>query len=440
MVAQRYVLDPLYGVIHPPPYVWELMLTPELQRLREIRMCNVNSLCITGASAVTRYEHVVGTAHLAERCLLSWPGVLPPDATRRIILAALLHDLKTAPFGHSVEYLLAGVGFSHESLEGFEREIVSSYQGGFPYWTSSADGVFFGEPRALHARLKSDDISAIDRMIGGGGPYGPLISGKGIDLDNIDNVYRMAYHMGICNPESRPVQLAQALSCEGGVLRITPAAQDLVQHWYDTRRRLYEYLLLNPDEFSAKCMLQRSLEDYLQANPGAETRTWAETDLELVLRLHQDEPPDRAWIKRLMNGGLFGCIGIYATRRIEAVEKYRSCEARRELERTLSQALSRGRRGESYDVALHLIWDVNKTERRITLATTEGSTITMGRSTSRVLIGAFLTNRNQMMHQLTMNPAVDGHRMVVHQALADAIGDQELQEVDLFGEAYVREP
>ena len=42
------------------------MLTPEVQRLREVRLCNINSLCITGSANTNRYEHSVGTAFLAQ--------------------------------------------------------------------------------------------------------------------------------------------------------------------------------------------------------------------------------------------------------------------------------------------------------------------------------------------------------------------------------------
>lgn len=52
----------LYGKIEFSALVYKCMLSPEVQRLREVRLCNINSLCITGSSNTNRFEHSVGTA------------------------------------------------------------------------------------------------------------------------------------------------------------------------------------------------------------------------------------------------------------------------------------------------------------------------------------------------------------------------------------------
>ena len=60
-----YIWDALYGKIDFSPFVYRCMLTPEVQRLREVRLCNINSLFITGSANTNRFEHSVGTAYLA---------------------------------------------------------------------------------------------------------------------------------------------------------------------------------------------------------------------------------------------------------------------------------------------------------------------------------------------------------------------------------------
>lgn len=60
-----YIWDALYGKIEFSSLVYKCMLTPEVQRLREVRLCNINSLCLTGSSNINRFEHSVGTAYLA---------------------------------------------------------------------------------------------------------------------------------------------------------------------------------------------------------------------------------------------------------------------------------------------------------------------------------------------------------------------------------------
>ena len=52
-----YIWDALYGKIEFSSLIYKCMLSPEVQRLREVRLCNINSLCITGSSNTNRFEH-----------------------------------------------------------------------------------------------------------------------------------------------------------------------------------------------------------------------------------------------------------------------------------------------------------------------------------------------------------------------------------------------
>ena len=49
--------------------------------------------------------------------------------------------------------------------------------------------------------------------ITGKGTLGKLLSGT-MDLDNIDNVCRLAYHMGIFNNKTLPIELAKSIWIE----------------------------------------------------------------------------------------------------------------------------------------------------------------------------------------------------------------------------------
>ena len=110
--------------------------------------------------------------------------------------------------------------------------------------------------RQLHSILTTRELSLVATFVDGNGDFGPLISGS-IDLDNIDNVYRLAYHIGLVRSGEVPLALASALSIDHGNLVAPETAEPLLWDWFEVRRRLYNFLLLNPDEFSAKCMLRR---------------------------------------------------------------------------------------------------------------------------------------------------------------------------------------
>src|SRR3972149_7911378 len=96
-----HILDPLYGTFTLPNDIERFLFTPEMQRLREIRLSNVDSINLLGISSVSRYEHSIGTAYLA---LLSARQLnLSKKDTYVLVISALFHDIASPPFGHTTE-------------------------------------------------------------------------------------------------------------------------------------------------------------------------------------------------------------------------------------------------------------------------------------------------------------------------------------------------
>ena len=404
MISGRYVYDALYGPMTYPDYVWDAALCPEFQRLREIRMCNINSLCLTGGSNISRYEHCLGVAHLALECLSSWPLGPSVEETQRVVLAALLHDVGSSAFGHSVQYVIANQGFEHESL----YDIVSGHaeDGGFAYRRALAEPIYFGSPRRLHALLDDSSLRAISDMVEGKGEFGPLISGT-LDLDNIDNVFRLAYHVGLTRDGSAALRLARCLSVHNGKLTLGPGSEGLLREWYDVRRRLYEFLLLNRDEFSAKCMLEEALEFTAAHDPAC--FRWNDVDFELLEKLSTSSDEARQIISRLAVGDLYGCAGIFSCPDLAVYDSLKNPYFRSDLESALEVAIRATANGPFRKAipALHVIKDVNKTQRKITLPCLDGTEVTVGVPTRRILIGVFFKNVRLSMAKLTSEQTAD---------------------------------
>lgn len=411
------------------------MATPEVQRLREVRMCNINSLTLTGAGAVHRFEHSVGTAHLASICADAWPGGLPLQDRRIMEAAALLHDVGSAAFGHSVEYVLDSRGFRHEALV----EIVASGRtedNTFSYRHASLGPLFFGARPALMQVLGSD-LGPVGEAVAGHGPIGPVISGS-IDLDNIDNVYRLAFHMGLVEPGDKPERLASAMHVRDGVLVIHHDALDLLDDWRVTRAHMYRYLLLNPDEFAAKCMLERALFSAVGDDPRA--FRWHHVDYGLMERLAEVNATTRDIISRLMLGSLYGCLGLFETGDLHRAGEWTTLPTRSSIERELSDLVRKvgGRPFKSGTVAIHLIRDVNKTERHVECVTTDSRRVSFGRASRRWLIGVFLTNTTHDVNQIEVG-ALD--RRGVTAALRTWLKEYfhgDVHELEPYGEAEDR--
>ena len=279
---KRYIYDSLYGKIYLDPVIWEVFATPEIQRLREVRLCNINSLCLTGGANINRFEHAIGTVYLAQQCLEDWPLVTAQER-KVFLLAALLHDAANAAFGHSLEYILSSEGYSPE--QGFKAAITGSAEAEYIYKNSAHEKFFFDVQRSLGNKITDEEFNDISSIIRGEGRFGQLINGT-IDLDNIDNVYRLAYHIGLISKTETPVKLAKSMWTERNNLIIKDGSDDLIEEWYKVRKNLYLLLLENPEEFSAKCMLSEVVELDRRYESGEKSKfSWNNTDYEVLVKL-----------------------------------------------------------------------------------------------------------------------------------------------------------
>ncbi len=104
---RRPIRDPIHGLIEREPDEIRVMNTSTFQRLRRIRQLAMAHLVYPSAMH-TRFEHSLGTLHLAGRICtrLKDFGDIDDAGMRLIRLAALLHDVGHGPFSHVSEYLL----------------------------------------------------------------------------------------------------------------------------------------------------------------------------------------------------------------------------------------------------------------------------------------------------------------------------------------------
>ena len=106
------IRDPVHRDIPLTTEELRVLDTAEIQRLRSVRQLGAAHLVYPGAQH-TRFEHSVGTAHLALRMAESANGVrdtrgasfggYDPQELRVIRIAALVHDCTHLPFGHNIE-------------------------------------------------------------------------------------------------------------------------------------------------------------------------------------------------------------------------------------------------------------------------------------------------------------------------------------------------
>ncbi|WP_192876308.1 HD domain-containing protein [Rhizorhabdus dicambivorans] len=365
------------------------MFSPEFQRLRYVRLCNINSLYLTGASEPKRFEHCLGVYHLAD--VWARERSLTLRETSIVRAAALLHDLLTGPFGHSFQYVMEDNPFEQR----FEHTNIAHGVSSRFLKLVRASAHFGGRPfevASLLGEISADVFEAVE----GKGPFGSIISGT-LDLDNLDNVVRLAFHMGLCNDEDRalPLKLTPLIETREGRLAVREHAKPLLERWFDIRRRQYELLLLDRGEFSAKAMLTLAVEMAAEANLiGPDD--WTLTDDELLEKLRERSVGDNQAIgqivRRLRVGDLFECVGVWRSDAIDLYNALSDAHSKRELERSIEAQLA-GKGAPKVKVCVHYILDARKTCRALSYYDlASGSEKMIGHDSRSLLVGVFLTN------------------------------------------------
>jgi hypothetical protein len=253
--------DTLYGRVQLDDDVAELSLTPMVQRLRHVRLSNIDSIDMPGIANLSRYEHVLGVAHLASQ--VGFRSRLSALERTVVQASALLHDWAITSFGHLVEEALqyVGTGFDHaerlreitseetpEEIGGLSRQILAGRETGLVKWARKITG---------SDREAQELVDSIAQHIRGQGRFGRIISGD-IDLDNIDNVFRMAYHMGLHTDVQAPIRLARCIvGCDdrSGEPIFQRSARSDIDLWRTSRSAVYEHLMLAERDFAGKCMI-----------------------------------------------------------------------------------------------------------------------------------------------------------------------------------------
>ncbi|MCX5998689.1 MAG: HD domain-containing protein [Chloroflexi bacterium] len=121
--------DQIHADVHLSPLEIKVIDTPDFQRLSGLKQLGTAYLLYRGARH-TRFEHAVGTVamtqqlvDLVNRAAQTPDGKIPNDALVIARLCALLHDIGTVPFGHTLEDESGVVTTRHDSPERLSRFI-----------------------------------------------------------------------------------------------------------------------------------------------------------------------------------------------------------------------------------------------------------------------------------------------------------------------------
>src|SRR5689334_16639071 len=246
------IRDPLWNNIAVDALAMRLVDTAAFQRLRYVRQLGLAFLVYPGATH-SRFEHALGTYHLARRALalLDERGVLrevPRQACATVRAAALLHDIGHYPFSHALEEIGA---LHHEEVarplitEGAVAEALRTGMG--------AD-----TPNEVMALIRGESTSPLQRLISGS-----------LDLDKLDYLRRDAFMCGVPYGEIDVDRLLNSLTMVRGdaglEIGIVEKGLSALESLLFARYQMYRNVYWHHAVRSATAMYKRLVEDAVNA-------------------------------------------------------------------------------------------------------------------------------------------------------------------------------
>lgn len=380
--------DPLYGEISLPGYLSDILNSWHVCRLRYVRLLNVHSLALPPLGETSRYTHTLGALHLAS-ILLRANGVSEDDQIARLLFTALcLHDAGTPAFGHSLERFMA----QPHSMDHVGAVLLSicgrTSVGPFNWREVPRRRPDLSLRRTLKRLLGPDFANLLREALCGRGPVGPLVSAPALDLDNADNVFRMAVMLGLApsNAAQHAVALASAMTLPQSDGLTGLVCQSIIEEhvtvWLELRQRVYDVLHSHPDNLAGLAMLHELFQEYALTVGQFPISAWWTTDEEALQ--FSTLPHTQALASRIRAGRLYRtlcCAEIDLS--FGDLDPLLKCHLHvRELSELLAEELDSR-------VRVHAVLDERTSSRRVSLSYTDHpGSAEIGGNSRKVLLSA----------------------------------------------------
>ncbi len=251
--------DPLYGEIKLDELVFSIIeKCPEIKRLRYVGLMNFKSLSMLPLTSITRLEHTIGLSYLAQ--LFADSNSFSKTSRNNLIVASLFHDVNSASFGHAIEWAVDRyTPYNHEKeTEWLADKEKTSFLNKKPIFIEQ-----YGVTRYDLEKEYGFNLTKAYQIINGVDSF--TINNNGIDLDNVDNVFRMGLYMGLEPFEKGcPVRLAKSLKIVDGRdnFVIKEEAIDLVMTWYQLRANIYGRFIYSEEYMGYEYLLFQLIAEY----------------------------------------------------------------------------------------------------------------------------------------------------------------------------------
>ncbi len=331
--GRKSIFDPVHGTILLDRPALALIATGEFQRLWGIRQTGFAHLVFPGANH-TRLEHSLGTFWVAGQ-MADRLG-LDGRARRRVVAAALLHDLGHGPFSHTLDGPMVEVlGMGHEGvsrarIEGTDRtwppdraevpEVLERY------------GLRPKEVADLVDPARGRSTSLLERAILHGA----------VDADRIDYLQRDAHYTGVGHGAVDAGRLLETIRADAGRVVFAEKGRSAVEGFLVGRALMYSTVYYHKTVRAAEMMAQAAVERQT-GFPEVAAEQFRGTDGELMDRLRTHDGISRDLAERLLARRLykraFGWRTVSGSARVGWSRLLRRPDERREVEDAIATGI-----------------------------------------------------------------------------------------------------
>jgi len=230
---RKIINDPVYGFISiPGDFVFDLIVHPWFQRLRNIKQLGLTSFVYPGATH-SRFQHGLGALHLMNMAIFTLrdKGVkISPQEEEATLIAILLHDAGHGPFSHALENSIIS-GISHEDISLLlMRKLNEQYNGKL----GLAIEIFTGTYRRkfLHE----------------------LISGQ-MDMDRLDYLRRDSFFTGVIEGSVGSDRIIRMLNVIDDSLVVDEKGIYSLEKFLIARRLMYWQVYMHKTVLSSESLL-----------------------------------------------------------------------------------------------------------------------------------------------------------------------------------------
>ena len=218
--------------------IWDLIATPEFQRLRRVKQLGTTYLTFHGAEH-SRFNHSLGVYEIVRRMINKMENYDSWNKEERLVClcAALLHDVGHGPFSHSFEKVLT---LDHEEFT--QRIILED--------TNINKILRRIEPEFPEkvARVIAKDYE--DQLVVS------IISSQ-IDADRMDYLLRDAYYTGVSYGQFDMERILRVMRPTNDQIVIKSSGMHAVEDYIMSRYQMYWQVYFHPVTRSAEVILTR---------------------------------------------------------------------------------------------------------------------------------------------------------------------------------------